>query len=419
MKRRYIALLITLALIGAFSIASYFFDISFEALYALLALVAVSFKQAFINLFLASKAKFIAFLKGLTLFQGIFLLLKRWFLDNIFSIWLRNNVLDPLFKGLKELFFYYQKLDIKKKIKNILLPILLTLGAIWGLYFSGYLNHLIIFTELKVVIIAISKTILSLGTKLFSILFNSWLTPILEVFALSYLLSYLEKKLGKEHPLIKAINALGERLNKIFSFFYEFNRKYIKPLISHKVKRQSNKLSRKIINYVNEKKIEYEYEQFERLENKIIGNHIDSYYSFKDMHKVKDKQKLYALINQKSNDHLNIIAYLSRDSEGNFVNEDFNNSFYNDIFILEGVASCHKYGVKKEIEDKPDSSDFWVLNTNAHPAIIKSKSDNFATTFIPPHSLTLIQVKKPFDYKDGDILFEYHNQQSGIIVLEE
>ncbi len=419
MKRRYIALLITLALTAIFAVASYFFDISLEGLYALLVFVAIGFKNAFMNLLLASKAKFIAFLKGLTILQAIILLVKRWFLDNIFSIWLKNNVLDPLFKGVKELFFYYKKLDIKKKIRNFVLPLLLAIGAIWGLYFSGYLNHLILFTELKVAIIYISKTILALGTKVFSILFNSWLTPILEVFALSYFISYLERKLGREHPIIKAINALGEQLNKIFSFFYEFNRKHIKPLISHKVKRQSHKLSRKIVEYVNQKKIEYEYEQFERLENKIIGKHIDAYYSFKDMHKIKDKQKLYSLINQKSNDHLNIIAYLSRDSEGNFVNEDFSNSYYDDIFILEGVASCHKYGVKKEIDDKPDSSDFWVLNTNSHPAIIKSKSGNFESTFIPPHSLTLIQVKKSFDYKDGDIIFEYNNQISPPIILDE
>jgi hypothetical protein len=419
MKRRYIALLISFFLIALFSIANYFFNISFEGLYALLALVAVAFKNAFMNLFLASKAKFLAFLKGLTLIQAIILLVKRWFLDNIFSIWLKNNILDPLFKGIKELLLYYKKLDIKKKIKNFVLPVLFTIFAVWGLHFSGYLDNLIIFTELKVVIIAISKTILSIGTKLLSIIFNSWLTPILEIFALSYLLTYLEKKLGKDNPIIKAINFIGAQLNKLFSTFSNFNRRYIKPLISHKVKKQSNKLSRKIIEYVNAKKIEYEYEQFEKLENLIIGKHIDAYCSFKDMHTIKDKQKLYSLINTKTNDHLNIIAYLSRDSEGNFVNEDFTNSFYDDIFILEGVASCHKSGVKKEIDDKPDSSDFWVLNTNTHPAIIKSKSGNFETTFIPPQSLTLIQVKKAFDYKNGDIIFEYNGQKSGIIVLEE
>ncbi len=418
MRRRYIALIITLIIIVLYGALSYFFDISIEALYASLLLVTITFKKALVNLFLASKAKFIIFIKSLTILQAIILLVKRWFLDNVFSIWLKNNILNPIFKGVKELLSYYKKLNFKRKIKNFILPFFLTIASILGLYWSGYLNHLIIFTELKVVIITISKTILAIGTKLLAIIFNSWLTPILEIFALSYFLTYLERKLGKNHPIIKAINYLGEKLNKIFAIFINFNRKYIKPLISHKIKRQSRKLSRKIIDYVNEKRIEYEYEQFEELENKVIGKHIDSYYSFKDMHKIKDKKKLYNLINKKSNDNLNIVAYVSRDKDGNFANEDFNNSFYNDIFILEGVASCHKSGVKKEFKDKPDSSDFWILNTNSHPAIIKSKSNNFNTTFIPPHSLTHINVKTTFDYKNGDIIFEYNNNKSNIVVLD-
>ncbi len=418
MKRRYIALFISFAVIAIFIGVSYLFDISFDWLYAILALIAIAFKRAFINLFLASKAKFIAFLKGLTILQIVILLVKRWFLDNIFSIWLKNNILDPLLKGVKELLIFYNKLNIKKKIKNFLLPILIITTTIWGIYITGYLDKLIILTELKVFIIAVTKAILAVGTKIVSLIFNSWLTPILEIFAISYILTYLEDKLGKEHPFIKMVNFIGFQLNKFLQVFSHFNKKYIKPLISHKVKRKSISLSRKIIDYVNQKKIEYEYEQFEKLENKIIGKHIDAYFSFKDMHKIKDKKKLYALINKKSADHLNIIGYVSRNKDGELVNEDFNNSFYHDIFILEGVASSHIDGVKKKIKNKPDSSDFWVLNTNNHPVNIMSKSNNFLPQTILPNSLVLIEVKKPFDYKNNDIIFEYNNKKSSIILLD-
>lgn len=407
-----LAVIIPVALVTALKL---YYPLSYKILSGYMVAVAIVFKAALLTFWTASKLKIIAFLKGLTLFQGTVLLVKRWFLDNVFAKWLKRNITDHIMVGIKELAAYYKALNLKAKFKNIFLPLIVSLVSAWVLYATGYLNHLLLFTELKVIVIALSKTLLSMGTQLFGFIINSWITPILEVFALSYIFSWLERVLGAENPLIRVLNWIGEQLNRLIFFFGDLNKKHIDPLLNAHVAKQSQGVSSRISDYVRRRKISYEYEQFEKFEQRILQAHINAYYHIKGMEKITDKHALYALINQKTDDNLDIVAFVSRNSKGELLPEAVEDSFYHDLFILEGIASSHRHGVGQEQDTDPDHSDFWVLNTSSYPAILRSHSAQVPTTEILPHSIGLIKTQHPQDYSDGDIYFEHNGRTEAAI----
>ena len=417
-RRDAIAILLAIFIIIGWGFL-YLFPDGVELTTAWLIGIAIVFKSALLSFATASKLKLIAFFKSLTLFQGTLLIIKRWFLDNVFSVWLREHI----FRHLKYVFIeakeYYLSLDLKKKTKNIITAIIISALSFWFIYISGYLTHIFLFAELKVLIISISKTILLIISKIFSLLFNSWLTPILEVFAFSWLFDYLERRFGENHPINRALKALSKLFSKLFKSIAKFINIYLDPLLNRRVSIYSQKIAKALKGYIENKKIEYEYEQFDRFEKLIMNAHIDAYFSFEGMEKIKDKKRLYSLINQKTKDGINIIGFVSRDDNGELVPDEVENSFYNDIFILEGIASSHKSGVKKELPYSPDSSDFWILNTSLYPALLKSISGIVPTTPIEPQSLKLIKLDKKPIYKNDDIYIEYNGKSKKITFLED
>ena len=419
MRRRHIAALAIFVPVAIVSILSLYYPLSYEMLSGYMFALALVFKGAKLSFYSASKLKLIIFLKSLTIVQGTLLLIKRWFLDNIFSKWLKENIIDHVKVGMVEMLEYYKALNLKSKIKNIFIPIILSVGSAWAVYSMGYLDNILLFTEFKVLIIGVSKTILMMGTKFFGFIINSWITPILEVFALSYIFSWLENLLGKENPIIKALNWIGAKLNSIMFFFADMNTKHIDPLLNDRVSDHSRSLSGRLSEYIRNRRINHEYEQFDKLESMILKGHIDAYYSFKGMSDIRDKKELYRLINKKTDDNLEIVAYVSRDRKGNLISVDIDNSFYHDIFILEGMASSHKHGITTELEIDPDRSDYWILNTSSYPALLKSHSGETKEQEILPHSLSLIKIATIQDYTIGDIYFEYNGRtETAIPVLD-
>ncbi len=419
MRRRHIAGLAIFVPVAIVSILSLYYPLSYEMLRGYMFALALVFKGAILSFYSASKLKLIIFLKSMTIVQGTLLLLKRWFLDNVFAKWLKKNIIDHIKVGMAEMLQYYRALNVKSKIRNIFIPIILSLGSAWAVYSMGYLDNLLLFTEFKVLIIGVSKTILMMGTKFFGFMIDSWITPILEVFALSYIFSWLENVLGKQNPIIRALNWIGARFNSVMFFFADINRKHIDPLLNDRVSDHSRSLSGRLSEYIRGRRIDHEYEQFDKLESMILKGHIDAYYSFKGMGDIRDKKELYRLINKKTDDNLDIVAYVSRDRRGNLVSVAVDNSFYHDIFILEGMASSHKHGISEELEADPDSSDYWVLNTSIYPAILKSHSGQTKEQEILPNSLSLIKTDITQDYDLGDIYFEYNGRTEAVIYIED
>ena len=426
MRRRYKALLaiaIPTALIYGLKVTH---AASYDWLMGYMFAIALVFKASILSLWFASKLKLIAFIKGLTVFQSLVLLLKRWFLDNVLTQWLKTNIIDHLVDGIKEAKDYYIRLNLKAKLKNafsIMLG-LLFLGFI--AHSIGYLDKILIFAEVKMIASAVFEGILTFATKITSSVLSwfaaSWLAPILEVFALSYLLTLLEKWFGANNPLSRFFNFIGDKLNLGLYYLGLLKTKHIDPMVECKVVSNSKKVSSKLSTMVKNKKIREEYKYFERFENIIMKGHIDAYHTFKGMEKINDKKELYKRINQKTNDNIDIVAYVSRNHLGILLDEDVEDTFYHDIFLLESFASHQEHGVKvydeAEDPDHIDHTDFWVLNTSKFPVIIGSESDNFEDECIFPHGLRLIKTDKPFCYASGDVYCEYEGVRVAVSPIE-
>jgi len=426
MRRRYKALIAIVVPTVVVYTLKYTHQASYEWLMGYMFAIALIFKASILSLWFASKLKIIAFLKGLTLFQGLLLLLKRWFLDNVLTQWFKTNVVDHLVDGLNELKEYYKHLNLKAKLKNIgtIFLGLLVLGLI--AQWLGYLDKLLILTEVKMIASALFEGILTFTTKITSAIIAwfaaSWLAPIIEVFALSYLLTLLEKWFGANNPLSRFFNFIGDKLNQGLYYLGLLKIKHIDPMVQCKVIDNSKKVNSSIKNIIKNKKIREEYRYFERFENIIMKGHIDAYHSFKGMDEISDKKELYKRINQKTNDNIDIVAYVSRNHMGVLLDEEVEDTFYHDIFLLESFASHQEHGVKvydeNEDPDHIDHTDFWVLNTSKFPVIIGSKSDNFDDECIFPHGLRLVKTEKPFCYASGDVYCEYEGVQVPVTSIE-
>jgi len=93
-------------------------------------------------------------------------------------------------------------------------------------------------------------------------------------------------------------------------------------------------------------------------------------------------------------------------------------TFYHDIFLLEGLASSQIYGIQQLQEMDPDHTDYWILNTSRYPVDVKSHSGYTLPTHIDGNSLTLIKTSSAHDYADGDIYFEYQGRTQTVIPIQ-
>jgi hypothetical protein len=417
MRRRYVAALAVFVPVAVAAAVRYVYPAAWEVLGGYMVIVALMFKHALLSFWAASKLKIITFFKGLTLLQGAYLLIKRWFLDTVFARWLSRNVTAHIRSGIGEFIAFYRRIDLRKKVSDFFLPTLLGVGSIVALYYGGYLDKLLLFTELKVIVISLSKTALLIMSKIFGVVFNSWLTPILEVFVLSWVLTWLEEHLGSDHPVVRAFNAAGRALNRIVFALGDLNRRYLDPLLNDHVSHKSRQVNSALQRYVERKKITYEYELFERLERKILKGHIDAYHRFEDMETIRNKRALYRRINEATRDGLEIVAFLSRDKSGRVLPGDIDDDFYHDAFVLEGFASSHNHGVKNHQDTHPDHTDFWVLNTSAYPIDIADKNGVVPLTTIPAHALELIKTDTPIDYEAGDLVGSYGHTSAPFVAI--
>lgn len=424
MRRRYIALIAIAVPVALMAILKQIHPVSYEWLMGYMVAVALVFKGSILSLWFASKLKLISFLKGLTLFQGFSLLIKRWFLDNVLATWIKEHIIDHVKEGFKEVKDYYLRLNLKAKLKNIFIIVFGTVITAWLLHFIGYLEHLLLFAEIKLIITGALKAILGFfgkfGSWLITWFSTSWLAPILEVFALSYLLTLIEKWFGPQNPVSRFFNYIGDKLNVLLYHVGILKQKHIDPVVECNIVSNSKKFGDSLSRMIRAKKIDEEYRYFERFENIIMKGHIDAYHSFKDMDKVTDKKELYRLINQKTRDNIDIVAYASRNALGILLEESVPDSFYHDIFLLESFASHREHGVKVYEEDPKhiDHTDFWALNTSAFCVIIGSESNNFPPECILAHELKLIKTARPFSYEDGDVYCEYEGVKVAVTPVE-
>jgi len=326
--------------------------------------------------------------------------MKRWLIDNVLSQWLEKHIFSHLKKPFRELFQYYRAINFKTKIKNFII-IILPLGiGVWLMYITDVLTHLALFVELKLIIISFFKALWVIFYKLFIWLTSSWFAPIFEVFALSYLLTLLERFLGKNNPISRSFNYIGDRLNDMLSYLGLLNEKHIDPILNQNVSKHSKNLGLHISSLIRNKKIRDEYLYFDNFQNMILKGHINA--------KMTNKKELYKIINQKTADNIDIVAYVSRNGKGDLLEEHIVDDFYHDIFLLKGIASNRTHGVRVQNEDEIDYTDFWVLNTSRYPVTIKSHSGSLKEQTIEGNEVRFIKTKSHLNCQQKDIYFEYN-----------
>ncbi len=129
MSRKQIALLFILTPILIVTLLKYIHPISYDILTGYMAAVALVFKSSIHSIWLASKLKIIAFIKGLTLFQGITLTVKRWLINNVLTKWLKKNIFSHLSHSLREVKEYYLRMSLKARLKICLYFLPLSLAV--------------------------------------------------------------------------------------------------------------------------------------------------------------------------------------------------------------------------------------------------------------------------------------------------
>ena len=137
------------------------------------------------------------------------------------------------------------------------------------------------------------------------------------------------------------------------------------------------------------------------------------------MEDIKDKKKLYNLINEKTADNIDIIAFVSRNGKGDLLKESDPDDFYHDIFLLKGIASNRTHGVRVQNEKEIDHTDFWVLNTSKFPVWMKSRSDTIDDIELQGNEMKFIKTKTHVNFKSNDLYFEYNGKQISPIPIEE
>ena len=425
MKRRYKALIAIIVPVVLVYGLKYTNEEIYKWLMGYMFAIALLFKGSLLSLWFASKLKIIAFIKGLTLFQGVALIIKRWLLDNVIAVWIKEYIIDNIKEAFIEIKEFYIHLNLKAKLSNVLR--ILFWGSIVAIvvFWLGYFDKIFFFAQIKMIASGIFHAILTFTTKfttqIISWFASSWMAPILEVFALSYILALIEKIFGANNPISRVFNFIGDKLNEFFYYIGIFKQQHIDPIVECEVVSRSKKFNDRLKDMIQNKKILEEYRYFEKFENMIMKGHIDAYYSFKDMHKIKDKKELYKLINQKTKDNIEIVAFVSRNSLGILLEESVPDGYYHDVFLLESFASHQKLGVKTYKDDDPhhiDHTDFWVLNTSRFPVVIGSDSNNFEKICVMPHGLKMVKTKDIFNYQDKDIYATYEGEKVYFTAVE-
>lgn len=388
--------------------------------------VALVFKTSVLSLWLASQLHVIAFFKGLTLFQGMVLVIKRWLLDSVLASWIQTHIIDNVAEAFTEAKDFYLRQDLKSKFKNIFIFLFGTLLTSWFLYFIGLLDNLLLFAELKLFIIGVYQAIVAFFTKILSwgvsVLAVTWLGPLVEVFALSYILTRLEVWFGPNNILTRFFNFIGDKINLMLYYLGILKEKHIDPAIVQPIVNRSKQMGVQLSSTIRNKKIREEYRHSENFENIIMKGHIEAYRSFIGLNTITDKTDLYTRINQKTGNNMDIVAYVSRSASGELIRENAPQNHYHDVLLLESFASHKVHGVKiyNEPQDEKhiNQKDFWVLNCNNYPVTIRSNTHNFENMEISPHGLKLIKVKNPFCYKFGDVFCEYNDKRVAVTAIE-
>ena len=355
----------------------------------------------------ASKGKIFLFIKNLTFVKGVSLGVKRFILDNVVSKWISKNFTAHITEPIGEWIAYYKKLNLKTKIKKSLLLVIPASVVGVGMYFGGMLQSFALYAQLKVLVIGFFKFLWVAASKLIfgliSFISGTWLAPIVEILALSWLLSWIEK-IPVIGPIIsKFFSNIGDSLGFVFSKISAIFYKYIGRHFSSNLSKVGVKFGGYLHNKINYTKVKNELEIFDSFQKKYLLKDIQKY--FNGPYKREHKKIFYKNVNKHTNDHVDIKAYIEMDDSMHYIK---------DFFILEGLASCDETGSNHERLNKKS---FWAMNLNELAVVLFSENDKFKPVYLPQNSLKLIQPKEDINFKNMYIVDINQNKYRKVVRL--
>lgn len=353
----------------------------------------------------ASKLKVIGFLKGLTVIQVLVLGMKRYILDNVLSKWLEKNVISHLRPVFVSRWHYFKHIPWKTRAKQSLYFVFPATIAFWVLWVGDMLSSIAFAAQLKIIVIGFFKFLWVVAYKVFesfmfvfsNYIMGTWIASVLEVLALSYIITLLEKIpfIGKYISKgLKWVYDLFEKLtNLIKKVFGGLNNNRFSGRFSNYVEKFSAKMYRNM----NPKKIEVELQIVEKIQSQCMY----SYFNLKARQRPEDKMHMYQMVNKNTNDGFDVVAYIE------FEHNDIITAV-GDLIIFEGLASHSALGAT---DGEFHSYGFWVLNLASIEHTVKCTSGNFKDTTIPPKDIKYVDAWNPVSYLDKSIYVEDHENE--------
>jgi len=361
---------------------------------------AIVVKAKSVSFFTTSVAYIVGFVKGLTLFQFLMLSLKRFIIDNIISKWLERNVFSHLIPVLKSKWVYFRKINWRTRIrKSMYFALPFGVGA-WVLIAGDFITSVAIYAQLKVLIAGFFQFIWFFVAKIFTFflfiftnfIMGTWLAAIIEILAISYLLSLLEK-IPVIGPYITAfLRGIYNFLERSFKFMLGGYRKVTSGnKFNGKVSTKLEAWSLRMHKRLDDNKNSTELEIFEAA-MKTIETKGPKGYFVKGKKHAFCKNELYQLINRNNADSIDVVAHIT--TKGNV------NAIDGDVMLLEGVATHSGHGASTgDFKDKG----FWVFNNSESNWHVLSKKNLFLPTKVAPGEFQYIEAIKEVSYIDKSI----------------
>lgn len=350
--------LVTIAATGALLILGIAYAMTDIASIGYLASIIALYFKSFLA---ASKKKLILFLKTLTVAKAISIGVKRFIIDNYVSKWLDKNVFTPIAKPLLR----FVKTSFKTGKSRILLAISGTALFVWMAYAFDLLHHIIFFAEIKTIVIGFFKFMWIFMDKVFTFFYNlfvnSFFAPILQIFALSYLLEKAEK-----------IPYIGRYIKSFFDFFAKtlaFAFKRLEKVLSARISRRVRVFMRKIAQKIEDATERMLVASEIYLMSKFIKKYGSNPYKYiqKDLHRYMDKKGIKKI--KSLNEKLDFLRY-----HNEYTQDDIHfKGIFNlggswlpvrDVLVLESLASDRKKGSDN---GKIAKSDTWLVNLFGEP----------------------------------------------------
>lgn len=344
---------IALALMATAIVALATYVMTDEALLGYLSGTIFLYLKTFLT---ASKKKLFLFLKTLTVTKAFMIGVKRFIIDNYVSKWIEKNVIEPV----KDSAIKFTAALFKTGRTKILMAIASSATLLYLAYVFDVLHQVLFFAEIKAFVIGFFKFLWIVGDKIFAFFYNlfvnSFMAPILQIFALSYILEKMEKI-----PYIgRYIKKTFDALSSLFSTAFKKIEKILTTNLSRKTRTAMRKLAKKI--EAAAEKMRSSSEIF--LMSKFIEKYGENPYKYiqKDIHKYLKKIKKDRIENIEEKKEFLKWHNLHTDDDIHF------KGIFNigeawppvkDVLAMESIASDNEKG---NVFGKIGKNDMWIVN---------------------------------------------------------